>query len=46
MNPEYMKLIATLRKRGSITAESLKNKLLGKDETGHMLIEIFKDHNQ
>jgi site-specific recombinase XerD len=33
-------------KGDTITAESLKNKLLGKDETVHMLIEIFKDHNR
>ena len=28
-----------------ITAESIKNKLLGKAEKAYMLIEIFKDHN-
>src|ERR1700709_2710126 len=33
-------------KGDSITAESLKNKLLGKDETVYMLVEIFKDHNR
>lgn len=29
-----------------ITAESIKNKVLGKGEKTHMLMEIFKDHNQ
>ena len=29
-----------------ITAESLKNKLLGKDEKTYMLIEVFKEHNK
>lgn len=28
-----------------ITAETIKNKLLGKSETAYMLIEIFKEHN-
>jgi len=28
-----------------ITAEAIKNKVLGKSEKAHMLIEIFKDHN-
>ncbi len=30
---------------GLITAESLKNKLLGKSEKSRMLISLFKDHN-
>ncbi len=29
-----------------VTAESLKNKFLGKEEKGKMLIEVFKDHNK
>ena len=29
-----------------ITAENIKNKLLGRSEKRRMLIEIFKDHNQ
>jgi len=29
-----------------VTAETLKNKLLGKSEKARMLIEIFKDHNR
>ena len=28
-----------------ITAESLKNRMLGKSEKSYMLIELFKDHN-
>ena len=28
-----------------ITAESLKNKMLGKSEKGYMLLVVFKDHN-
>ncbi len=31
---------------GMITAESLKNKLLGKSEKSRMLISLFKDHNK
>jgi integrase len=31
---------------GTITAESLKNKLLGKSEKSRMLISLFKDHNK
>jgi len=31
---------------GMITAESLKNKLLGKSEKPRMLISLFKDHNK
>jgi integrase len=31
---------------GMITAESLKNKLLGKSEKCRMLISLFKDHNK
>jgi site-specific recombinase XerD len=31
---------------GLITAETLKNKLLGKSEKSRMLISIFKDHNK
>jgi hypothetical protein len=35
-----------LHKNGKlITAESLKNKMLGKSEKLYMLIELFKDHN-
>jgi site-specific recombinase XerD len=29
-----------------ITAEDIKNKLIGKDKKVHMLIEIFKEHNR
>jgi hypothetical protein len=29
-----------------VTAETLKNKFLGKEEKGKMLIEVFKDHNK
>jgi hypothetical protein len=28
-----------------MTAESLKNRMLGKSEKSYMLIELFKDHN-
>ncbi|MCO5947044.1 site-specific integrase [Mucilaginibacter flavidus] len=31
---------------GAITAESLKNKLLGKSEKCRMLMSLFKDHNE
>jgi len=31
---------------GMITAETLKNKLLGKSEKSRMLISLFKDHNK
>jgi hypothetical protein len=29
-----------------ITADSIKNRMLGKHEKVYMLIEIFKDHNR
>ncbi len=32
--------------KSSITAETLRDKLLGKSEKTRMLIEIFKDHNK
>jgi site-specific recombinase XerD len=31
---------------GLITAEAIKNKLLGKDERSRMLMDIFKEHNR
>ncbi len=35
-----------LEKDQIISAEAMKNKMLGKAENSYMLIEIFKDHNQ
>jgi hypothetical protein len=29
-----------------VTAETLKNKFLGKEEKGKMLIEVFKNYNK
>jgi site-specific recombinase XerD len=37
---------ALCEKDEPITAEALKNKLLGKDEKTYMLIEVFKEHNR
>ncbi|MBL4678235.1 MAG: site-specific integrase [Mucilaginibacter sp.] len=37
---------AMIKADDEITAESLKNRFLGKDEDTKMLIEIFEDHNK